>query len=197
MLNYSLLIFQSSFRELTFKQNLNLVSQATFFTQKQGCIEKILKHFFGWYFEKVSNGWQTATATTKWIKLKKKSQTFGIRVDFLLGHFLFSLTHQDTLFVNFQKFLSFRSPSRRQTCVSHFLIDCKGSSEAVASLPKDSVNYENARHQMRKRLRDIAVFYKNEKNFNVQNLLFPHIYQGTPKRDHNYKKTKKHIWKSE
>ena len=42
--------------------------------------------------------------------------------------------------------------------VSHFLLDCKGSSEAVASLHKDSVNYENARHQMRKRLKDIAIF---------------------------------------
>ena len=74
--------------------------------------------------------------------------------------------------------------------VSHFLIDCKGSSEAVVSLQKDSINYENARHQMRKRLRDIAVFYKNENNFNVKNLLFPYIWQGVPKRDHNYKETK-------
>ena len=42
---------------------------------------------------------------------------------------------------------------------------------------------------MRKRLKDIAVFYENEKNFNVRNLLFPHIWQGA-KRDHNYKKIK-------
>ena len=74
--------------------------------------------------------------------------------------------------------------------VSHFLIDCKGSSEAVASLHKDSINYEKARCQMKKRLRDIAIFYKNEENFNVKNLLFPHIWQGIPKRDHNYKATK-------
>ena len=68
--------------------------------------------------------------------------------------------------------------------------DCKGSSEAVASLHKDSVNYESARHQMRRGLKDIAIFYKNQKNFNVQNLLFPHIRQGAPKRDHNYRKMK-------
>ena len=75
--------------------------------------------------------------------------------------------------------------------VSHFLLDCPGSSEAVASLHKDSVNYTKARLQMRKRLRDIAIFYKDEKNFNVRNLLFPHIWQGSPKRDENFKKMKK------
>ena len=74
--------------------------------------------------------------------------------------------------------------------VSHFLLDCKGASEAIASLHKDNVNYEEARQQMRKRLRDIAIFYKNDKNFNVHNLLFPHIWQGAPKRDQNYKKVK-------
>ena len=41
-----------------------------------------------------------------------------------------------------------------------FLLDCKGSSEAVASLHEDSVNCNQARHQMRKRLKDIAIFYK-------------------------------------
>ena len=48
---------------------------------------------------------------------KTKSETFGIRVDLLLSHFFFSIIHQDAVFVNLQKFLSFRSPSRRQTCV--------------------------------------------------------------------------------
>ena len=49
--------------------------------------------------------------------------------------------------------------------VSHFLVDCNGSSEAVASSHKDNINYKNARHQMRKRLRDIATL--ESKKFHV------------------------------
>ena len=49
---------------------------------------------------------------------------------------------------------------RADKLMLHFVLDCKGSSEAIASLNKDSVNYENARHQMRKSLKVSQYFIK-------------------------------------
>ena len=53
---------------------------------------------------------------------------------------------------------------------------------------KDKVDFTIARKQMRKRLKGIAIFFKHEKNFNSTNILFPHIWQGNPKRDKDFKK---------
>ena len=56
---------------------------------------------------------------------------------------------------------------------------------------KDKVDFSIARKQMRKRLRGIAIFFKQEKNFNAMNILFPHTWQGNPKRDKDFKKNEK------
>ena len=60
-----------------------------------------------------------------------------------------------------------------------------------ANNDKDKVDYTIARKQMRKRLKSIAIFLKQEKNFNSTNILVPHIWQGNPKRDKDYKKNEK------
>ena len=60
---------------------------------------------------------------------------------------------------------------------------------------KDKVDYTIARKQMRKRLKSIAIFLKQEKNFNSTNILVPHIWQGNPKRDKDYKKNEKKFLK--
>ena len=36
--------------------------------------------------------------------------------------------------------------------------------------------------KFRKELRKIAIFFKQEKNFNVINILFPHVWQANPKK---------------
>ena len=76
--------------------------------------------------------------------------------------------------------------------VSHFLLDCKGFHDSpLLSLHKDNTDFVLARQQMRKRLRDIAIFFKYPINFNVQNILFPHLWQGEPKKGKDYKRMKK------
>ena len=75
--------------------------------------------------------------------------------------------------------------------VSHFLLDCIGYKKSLAlSLNRKNVDFTVTRMQLRKKLKGIAVFFKHEKNFNVKNILFPHTWQGNPKRDKDFKKTK-------
>ena len=62
--------------------------------------------------------------------------------------------------------------------VDYFLIKCPGvTDEMHQKLNKNNVDYNKRRLIVRKRLRKIAVFFKNEFNFTVQNILFPHIWQ--------------------
>ena len=70
--------------------------------------------------------------------------------------------------------------------VSHFLIDCPGFKEsALLSLHKDNTDFTIARQKMRKRLKKLAIYFKYDKNFNAENLLFPHLWQGNPIKEKN------------
>ena len=74
--------------------------------------------------------------------------------------------------------------------VEHFLIDCKGFHGSVClSLHKNNIDFLVVRQKLRKKLRNINVFFKNAANFNVNNILFPHTWQGSPKRGKDFKKT--------
>ena len=70
--------------------------------------------------------------------------------------------------------------------VSHFLIDCYGYKKSVElSLHKDNIDYTIPRCKMRKKLSKIAMFFKYEQNFNVKNILFPHLWMTDPNKDNN------------
>ena len=74
--------------------------------------------------------------------------------------------------------------------VEHFLIDCQGFHGSVClSLHKNNTDFLVARQQLRKKLKNINIFFKNPVNFNVNNILFPHTWQGSPKRGKDFKKT--------
>ena len=110
-----------------------------------------------------------------------------------------------TEYINLNHYLhhvNYHTDGKCQHCgvaetVSHFLIDCKGSSEAIASLHKDNINYKNARHQMRKRLRDIAIFHKDEKNLMLK-ICYLHIFGKVYQKEIIIiRKQNKNIWKRE
>ena len=44
------------------------------------------------------------------------------------------------------------------------------------------MNYNELRCKFKKELRKIATFFKEEKNFNINNLLFPNIWQQEPEK---------------
>ena len=44
------------------------------------------------------------------------------------------------------------------------------------------MDYNILRCKFKKDLRKIAIFFKEEKNFNLTNLLFPNVWQQDPKR---------------
>ena len=70
--------------------------------------------------------------------------------------------------------------------ISHFLIDCVGYKESVElSLHKDNIDFTIPRCKMRKKLRKIAMFFKYEQNFNVKNILFPHLWMVEQKKGDN------------
>ena len=76
--------------------------------------------------------------------------------------------------------------------VEHFLMDCKGFHGSVClSLHKNNTDFMEARQQMRKRLRDITIFFKNAANFTVNNILFPHTWQGSPRKGKDFKEKEK------
>ena len=67
--------------------------------------------------------------------------------------------------------------------VEHFLLRCKGSdSEYVNYKNEMEMDYNIIRAKFRKKLRKISIFFKEEKNFNILNILFPQIWQREPKK---------------
>ena len=78
-----------------------------------------------------------------------------------------------------------------QETVSHYLIDCPGFTNRIElDLFINNKNFTILRNKMKKELRKITVFFKQEINFNARNILFPHIWQLKPKRkDENYQQT--------
>ena len=50
------------------------------------------------------------------------------------------------------------------------------------------MDYDEIRHKFRKNLIKQAIFFQQERNFNIINILFPHIWQQDPiNTDPNYK----------
>ena len=47
---------------------------------------------------------------------------------------------------------------------------------------KNENDYDNIRTKLKQELQKQAIFFKEEKNFNVLNLLFPHIWQQNPRK---------------
>ena len=77
--------------------------------------------------------------------------------------------------------------------VPHFLMDCYGYKKSVElSLHTDNVDFTISRCRMRKKLKKIAIFFKYEQNFNVMNILFPHLWlKDSNKNEKNCMKIKK------
>ena len=62
--------------------------------------------------------------------------------------------------------------------VNHYLMDCPGVSDKMhQKLHKNNVDYNRQRLLLLKKLRKVSIFFKNGLNFNVQNILFPHVWQ--------------------
>ena len=73
--------------------------------------------------------------------------------------------------------------SNVEETVEHYILDCPGSkNEFVNYHNKCEVNYNQIRMQMRKELTKAAIFFKEEKNINILNLLFPNIWQQDPRK---------------
>ena len=72
--------------------------------------------------------------------------------------------------------------------VNHYLIKCPGVvNEMHQKLQKNNINYNKHRLILRRKLRSITVFFKNEFNFTTQNILLQHIWQ---RRVHGSKRRK-------
>ena len=74
--------------------------------------------------------------------------------------------------------------------VEHYLIDCNcpGQKKKTLELNPCNTNYNACRNILKYKLKKIDSFFKNRCNFNVVNLLFPHIWQVKPlRKDKNYK----------
>ena len=67
--------------------------------------------------------------------------------------------------------------------VEHFILNCSGNKSDYAVYHNENeMNYNEIRLKFRKELNKIAIFFKEEKNFNVINLLFPNIWQNDPEK---------------
>ena len=83
--------------------------------------------------------------------------------------------------------------------VDHYLIECSGfKNPVIRSLNRNNIDFNVERNKLRKRLRKIDVFYKNPRNFNSINILFPHTWQrklGRPNQgaDNDKKRTEKRV----
>ena len=67
--------------------------------------------------------------------------------------------------------------------VEHFLMRCKGSENEYVNYKNEmEMDYNIIRAKFRKELRKISIFFKEEKNFNILNILFPQIWQREPKK---------------
>ena len=83
--------------------------------------------------------------------------------------------------------------------VDHYLIECSGfKNPVIRSLNHSNIDFNVERNKLRKKLRKIDVFYKNPRNFNSINILFPHTWQrklGRPNQgvDNDKKRTEKRV----
>ena len=73
--------------------------------------------------------------------------------------------------------------------VEHYLIDCLGQTKKLAlEMNSWEINFNASRNILKCKLKRIDSFFNNRANFNVINLLFPHVWQVKPRRkDINYK----------
>ena len=83
--------------------------------------------------------------------------------------------------------------------VEHFLLKCKGSTVEYVNYHNEyETDYNLQRDKLRKELRKIAIFFKEEKNFNAINILFPNVWQANPKKTNpNYHEIKENNRKRE
>ena len=60
---------------------------------------------------------------------------------------------------------------------------CHGSQSEYANHHNENeMDYNKIRMKLRKELRKVSIFFKEEKNFNILNILFPQIWQSNPKK---------------
>ena len=65
--------------------------------------------------------------------------------------------------------------------VKHFLLDCIGSKSDYSNYHNEfELDYDIIRDKFKKELCKIAIFFKEEKNFNIKNILFPQVWQKDP-----------------
>ena len=77
--------------------------------------------------------------------------------------------------------------------VQHYLIDCPGQTNIMAlEMNGLDKNYNVLRNEFKRKLKKISIHFKNPRNFNVYNILFPHIWKRKlDKKDGNYNLKKK------
>ena len=94
-------------------------------------------------------------------------------------------------YINLNGFKNFKFDDTNGKCiycnveetVEHFLLKCKGSKSKYANYHNElELDYDTIRSKFRKELRKVSIFFKEEKNFNIINILFPHVWQADPKK---------------
>ena len=94
-------------------------------------------------------------------------------------------------YINLNGFKNFKFDDTNGKCiycnveetVEHFLLNCKGSQSEYANYHNEmELDYNIVGSKFKKELRKISIFFKQEKNFNIINILFPHVWQLEPKR---------------
>ena len=67
--------------------------------------------------------------------------------------------------------------------VEHFLINCSGSKSDFANFYNENeLDYDIIRMKFKQSLRKTSIFFEEEKNFNIINILFPQVWQKIPKK---------------
>ena len=129
--------------------------------------------------------------------VKNKSKDMRNELEFLSQKECEIIMKLRTEYINLNHYLHhihYHSDGKCQHCgvpetVSHFLLDCPGFKDtALLTLHKNNTDFTIARQQMRKRLKKLAIFFKNNENFKAENLLFPQIWQGRPENNNDFKK---------
>ena len=60
---------------------------------------------------------------------------------------------------------------------------CQGSQSEYSNFHNENeIDYDKLRIKFRKELRKISIFFKEEKNFDIINILFPQIWQKQPRK---------------
>ena len=123
--------------------------------------------------------------------VRSKTKRMRNQLKFLKQYETEIITKLRSEYINLNGFKKFKFNETNGKCiycnveetVEHFLMKCHGSQNEYSNFHNENeIDYDIIRMRFRKELRKISIFFKEEKNFDIINILFPQIWQREPRK---------------